>query len=468
MILARAATVQVVGRASRLSPRRLALEPTDAGETPVLLPGTKGANRARRRRFSRAAAPSCWLAAAMLAAGATAPAQDALRDSLAGDAAAEAQRRGEMDTAYTIKQGDFRMLMTPSLELDWNDNINITSSGQLQDYIVRPMVDLSLSYPLTYWNVLRLNTSLGYDCYLEHPNYSGVRVFSGSMLSFDTYIKDFRINVHDRFQYTRDAAGLAAVAATGYYGGLDNFAGVSATWDLEDVVLSLGYDHENFLASNAQFDYLNRASELLVSRAGFRVNPALTAGVEGSGSINTYDQSIILNNSIGYSAGLYGDWHPGHYTDVQLRGGYTEYSFDQTGPVAAPANANGWYVGLTANQDITEAISYSISAGHEIILGLQANTVEDWYFRPTINWKFMKDLTFNTSAGYEHGTQLLATQTAASESYDWFWVGLGANYGLTKRLMLGLTYRLTERFSDVAERGYAQNIVGLRLSYLLQ
>jgi hypothetical protein len=358
--------------------------------------------------------------------------------------------------------------VTPSLELDWNDNINIRSSGQLQDFIVRPMVGVDLSYPLTYRNVLRLNTAIGYDVYLEHPNYSGVRVFSGSMVSFDTYIKDFRINVHDRFQYTQDAAGVAAVAATGVYGGLDNFAGVSVTWDLEDVVLSLGYDHENFVASDAQFDYLNRASELLVSRAGFRLNPALTAGVEGTGSINTYDQSVFLNNSVGYSAGLYGDWHPGHFMDVQLRGGYTAYSFEQAGPALPASDQNAWYLGLTVNHDITEAISYSFSAGHELTLGLQANSVEAWYVRPSINWKFMKDLTFNTSFGYEHGQQLLATQTAASETYDWFWVGLGANYGLTKKLMLGLTYRLTERLSDVAARGYSQNVIGLRLSYLLQ
>jgi hypothetical protein len=81
----------------------------------------------------------------MLAAAALAPAQDALRDSLAGDAVAEAQRRGEVETAYTIKQGDFRMLLTPSLGLEWNDNININSSGQLQDFILEPMVGLSLS-----------------------------------------------------------------------------------------------------------------------------------------------------------------------------------------------------------------------------------------------------------------------------------------------------------------------------------
>lgn len=430
--------------------------------------GKEGENRARRVRCSRAAAHRWWLTTAMLVAGVTAPAQDALRNSLAGDAAAEAQRRTQMEAPYTIKQGDFRMLVTPSLGLEWNDNVNIVSSGQQEDFILRPLVGVGLSYPLTYRNVLRLNAAIGYDIYLEHPNYSGVRVLSGSELSFDTYITDFRINVHDRFQYTRDPAGAAAVAQTGVYGGLDNFAGTSVTWDLEDVVTSLGYDHENFVASSSEFDYLNRASELLVSRAGFRLNPALTAGLEGSGSFTAYDQPIFLNNSTGYSAGLYGDWHPGRFSDVQLRGGYTEYFFEQTSQVLAATDQNAWYLGLTVNHAITEAISYSFSAGHELTLGIQADSVEDWYVRPSINWKFMKDLTFNTAFGYENGQQRLATQTAASENFDWFWVGLGANYGLTKRLILGVSYRVTERLSNVAERGYLQNIVGLQLSYLLQ
>jgi hypothetical protein len=435
---------------------------------PEAVPESRQVNRAPRGRFSRAARHSCWLTASMLVTGAMAPAQEALRSSLAGDAAAEAQARQQMEMPYTIKTGDFRLLVTPSLGMEWNDNIALTSSGQQGDFILRPMLGLTASYPLTYRNVLRLNTAIGYDIYLEHSQYSGPRILAGSELSFDTYVKDFRINVHDRFQYTQDPAVEASVAATANYGGLDNFAGGSVTWDLEDVVLNLGYDHENFVSSSSQFSYADRASELLVSRAGFRFHPALTAGVEGSGSFTTYDQSEFLNNSTGYSAGLYGDWHPGHYTDVQLRGGYTEYFFEQTSQLLSAANQDAWYVGLTANQDITEAISYSISAGHELRLGVQADSVEVWYLRPTINWKFFKNVTFNTSFGYEHGQQTLITQPPSSETYDWYWIGLGANYGLTKRLVLDLSYRLTERSSNAGSRGYAQNLVGLRLTYLLQ
>ena len=117
-----------------------------------------------------------------------------------------------METPYTIKTGDFRLLVTPSLELDWNDNINLASSGPQSDFILRPMLGLNAAYPLTYRNVLRLNTAFGYDIYLEHPSTAASRVLSGSQLSFDTYVKDFRINVHDRFQYTQDSAGQAAVA----------------------------------------------------------------------------------------------------------------------------------------------------------------------------------------------------------------------------------------------------------------
>jgi hypothetical protein len=373
-----------------------------------------------------------------------------------------------MDMPYTVKSGDFRLLLTPTFNSYWNDNINTASSNPQSDYILEPMLGLNASYPLTDRNVLRLNTAIGYDFYVEHPNYSGVRILAGSLLSFDTYVQDFRFNVHDRFDYTQSPSTEASVANTAEYGGLDNFAGASALWDLEDIVLTLGYDHENFVSSSSQFDYGNRASELLVSRAGFHFHPALIVGVEGAGSLTTYDQTTTLNNNDGYSVGLYGDWQPGHYTHVQLRGGYTEYFFQQAGPTLPAFDANGWYVGLTVIQDITETISYSFSAGHEIRLGIRANNVEDWYIRPSINWKLLKDLTFSTSLGYENGQQLLATQPPSSESYGWFYLGLDANYGLTKKLIVGLTYRLTERASNLSSRGYAQNLVGLRLSYLLQ
>ena len=70
---------------------------------------------------------------------------------------------------YTFKKGDFRMLILPSLGLDWNDNINLAQTNVMDDYIVKPAVGITASYPFSQRNLLYLDFSIGYDRYLLHP-----------------------------------------------------------------------------------------------------------------------------------------------------------------------------------------------------------------------------------------------------------------------------------------------------------
>src|ERR1039458_4278145 len=218
----------------------------------------------------------------MLLAATLAPAQDALRNSLAGDAAAAAQRQQMASQLYTVKAADFRLLVVPSLEMDYNDNVTLSKAGAQSDFILKPLVQFTGSYPVTQQNLLSFSAGVGYDEYLEHSQYSAFRVNSDSQLSFDMRIKDFLINFHDRFSYSQDPSAEASLAGTALYGGLMNTAGLATTWDLEDVVLTLGYDHQNFLSSSGQFSYLDRSSELPLARAGFKLRPDLTVGVEGT------------------------------------------------------------------------------------------------------------------------------------------------------------------------------------------
>lgn len=74
-------------------------------------------------------------------------AQEALRTSLAGDAAAEARRFQLQSMAYTLKWGDFRLLVTPSLALNWNDNINLTKDNTESDFILTPWLLLMRVIP---------------------------------------------------------------------------------------------------------------------------------------------------------------------------------------------------------------------------------------------------------------------------------------------------------------------------------
>jgi hypothetical protein len=409
-------------------------------------------------------------------------AQDALRNSLAGDAAAEAQRlQQSAPQAYTLKEGDFRLLAVPSLEMDWNDNVNLSKSNAESDFILEPFLQLTGSYPLTQHNLLRLSVGVGYYDYLRFGSYSGVRVASDSLLSFDMFIKDFWINLHDRFSLTEDSSTEPTVAGTAIYGTFNNTAGLTTIWDLNRAVLTAGYDHLNSISASGEFSYLDRSSEYPLVRAGLRLRPDLTAGVEGTAGFTTYDQAV-LNNNQSYSAGVYADWKPSSYFRVQPRVGFTTYQFQHTSqsdqiyyfgsPPPAPGGSiqtkdlNAWYADLTVTHQVSKAVGYGLSAGHEIRLGIESDVVEDYYVRPNITWTIIKDLGLTTSLSYEHGNQGLGNVTGnIVETYNWFGGGLSVTYPLMKRLILGLTYRFTFRSSNLSSDDYTQNLVGLRLAY---
>jgi hypothetical protein len=233
-------------------------------------------------------------------------------------------------------------------------------------------------------------------------------------------------------------------------------------------VLTVGYDHQNFISSSSEYEYTDRASELIVARAGFRFHPTVTAGVEATASFTTYDQTVLNDNS-GYSIGVYADWRPGPYLRVQPRVGYTIYQFQHTSQTNRTSDLDSWYVDLTATHDISETVSYALSAGHEVRLGIEADAIEAWYCRPTVNWKIIKHTTLQTSLFYEHGKQGVGNVAGnLTETYDWFGGGFAISRPLMKRLTGSLSYRITLRSSDGANRDYTQNLVGLLLTYRLE
>ena len=392
-------------------------------------------------------------------------AQDALRYSMAGDVAAQQQKVAQENLPYTFKSGDFRLLVTPSLELDWNDNVNISEHNAQSDEILKPMLRLDGSYPISDRNLLSIDVGIGYDYYFEHPHYSGLRAQSGSQVAFDVFVGDFKIDFHDRFSFEQDPAGYAALYGTAEFDNLQNLAGLSVDWDLQDLVLTLGYDHLNYLLLSGSYNYVDNAAEMFVLRPGFQLNPALTVGLEGTLSYTHYDQAI-LNDYINYSGGVYADWHPDPAFSIRPRAGYTLYSYYQTSPFLLAQDQTTWYADVTLQHAITKAITYSLAAGHEVQPGFQAENIQDWYVRPNVSWGIFKNFAVNTSISYEHGKQSAqGFGGAASEVFDWFGGGLSLAFTVVQNLKASLNYRFTIRGSSNANQSYTQNLVGLQLTY---
>ena len=360
--------------------------------------------------------------------------------------------------------------------MEWNDNVNLSQTNLMSDYIAKPAVGIIASYPFTQRNLLYIDVTAGYDRYLEHPNLStfDLNSSSGTGLSFDVGIKDVTINLHDWLSYVQDSAQNGTVANTATYGTFQNTAGLSSTWDLNQVTLSAGYDHQNILSTTAQYDNINHAAEMFFARASLQVHPKVNVGLETTAALTTYNQSV-LNNNDAYTLGAYTELRPSEFLQVTLRGGFSTYQFQNTSttnsqnPVPIQtANQNSWYASVNLSHQPRKSISYSLEAGHEMQLGTQSDLVEDWYVRPSITWKIIRDLTFNTDIFYEHGNQGVGNVSGNlgnNGTFDWYGGSLNVIHPLTSRIDVSLNYRLTFRSSGSPNDSYTQNLVGLQLSY---
>src|SRR3954468_22612933 len=249
-------------------------------------------------------------------------AQHAIRPSLAGEAAAEARRQSIDKIPYNLQVGPIKFRFSATMGFEYNDNINLAEDGSFtfpsltgpitvttekqSDFIIRPQINVNALWPVTQLNTLRLDLGIGYSFYLDHSNYNttGVLVSPGSQLAFDIFVGDFRINFHDRFSVEQDPVAEIALSNVADYGRFQNTAGVSVLWDLNQAVVTLGYDHYNFIAINDAFDYLDRNADIFSGSIGFTPSATMTVGIEGS-VVDTYYDKMVLNDSWSYSGGLF-------------------------------------------------------------------------------------------------------------------------------------------------------------------
>src|SRR5213082_4004915 len=248
-------------------------------------------------------------ALSMLLAIAGVYAQDAIRPSLAGQASSDARQEDVSRIPYNLLLGPVRLRVGATVGVEYNDNVNYAETNEQDDFIVTPNLTLDMIWPITQLNTLRLDLGVGYSFYLDHSQYDTdtILIAPKSQIAFDIFVGDFRINIHDRMQLQQDPIQEGALSNVADYGRFENTAGLSVLWDLNKLLLQVGYDHYNFIATNNAFDYLNRNAEMVGGSAAFIVNPTITIGAEGNAAFTTYDNQNtgvgVLNDNNDYSVG---------------------------------------------------------------------------------------------------------------------------------------------------------------------
>jgi hypothetical protein len=389
--------------------------------------------------------------------------QDAVRPSLAGQAASEARQQDISRIPYNLLLGPIRFRVSATMGVEYNDNVNYADVGAQTDWIFTPNINIDAIWPITQLNTLRLDFGLGYALYVDHSNYNtrGILIAPNSQVAFDIFVGDFRISIHDRMLAQQDPISEPALSNVANYGRFENTAGVSVLWDLNKILVTLGYDHYNFVSTTSAFDYLNRNAEELSGSAAYLVTPTMKVGVEATGIFSYYNQHV-LNDSTDVNAGVFAETEITNNIKLRIAGGYQGISFDHNGLVGDTSDLSDYYVNLLLTHRLNAVISQTASAGHESQLGVNSNSITLNYVRHTVTWNLIRNTLLSTEFFFEDAEE---SGGFVGEHFQRLGGAATVGYQLTPHVTLGLRYQHTTKDSDVVLRDYNQNRVSFDGTY---
>jgi hypothetical protein len=389
--------------------------------------------------------------------------QDAVRPSLAGQAASEARQQDISRIPYNLLLGPIRFRVSATMGVEYNDNVNYADVGAQSDWIFTPNINIDAIWPITQLNTLRLDLGLAYALYVNHSNYNtrGILIAPNSQVAFDIFVGDFRISIHDRMLAQQDPISEPALSNVANYGRFENTAGVSVLWDLNKILVTLGYDHYNFVSTTSAFDYLNRNAEELSGSAAYLVTPTMKVGVEATGIFSYYNQHV-LNDSTDVNAGVFAETEITNNIKLRIAGGYQGISFDHNGSVGDTSDLSDYYVNLLLTHRLNAVISQTASAGHESQLGVNSNSITLNYVRHTVTWNLIRNTLLSTEFFFEDAEE---SGGFVGEHFQRLGGAATVGYQLTPHVTLGLRYQHTTKDSDVALRDYNQNRVSFDGTY---
>ncbi len=394
-------------------------------------------------------------------------------------------------TDYNLRVGPVRFLADVSAGIEYIDNISYSDTNRKSDEVGRVALNVRAMYDLTKLNTISLNLGIGYVRYFEHPDATSNDLFvtPGSQVAFDIYALDiFRINIHDSFSVLQDPVDNATLSNVTNFGRFINTAGITVVADLNNIVLTVGYDHTNYKSLNDTYSYLDRSAESVLASVSYKFAPRAFIGVEGTAAFTSYthDQLIQQNDSSGGTGGLFLDVMPTAYLRVVARGGYQYSDFDSNGTYTTGQLSNGtdvntlyapfnggrrigddselsdFYWSVTLSNRINAYVAQSLSAGRENDFGLTSNYVTVNYVRYNAAWRAASNLTLGGDLFYENDQE---SGGLFNEHLQRYGGDVTATYQFNLKLSGTLHYYGIVKDSDVNNRDYYQNRVGLDLDY---
>jgi hypothetical protein len=393
--------------------------------------------------------------------------QEALRMSLAGNMAAESQQQAANSIGYyNLLLGPVAWRFSSGLGFDYDDNINLDSHNREGDLIVRPNLNTQMHWPLTLKNSLDASLGVGYSFHAIHSDLDQFYVNPGSGLSFNIFVGDCEINLHDRVSITQNAYQNPTAGGNGNYAQLENTAGVNTTWDLNKLIAQLGYDHANDISLGSGQQVPDNSSENWFASVGAHVLPEVTVGVEGGVGLMSYDRSQSTStqpDATQWNAGVFCQAQISEHISGRLDVGYTIYAPSATGAFTNLNSTADYYFQFSLSHQVNQLFNYSLSGGRSTDSSAFGQPFDYYFARVQTGWNIFKNYQLSTPVWWEKGSQLYSL--GGTTDYDQYGAGINVGRAITKKLSGNLAYQLIRESSDRATLNYTVNIVSLNFSY---
>jgi hypothetical protein len=420
------------------------------------------------RALLRGLAPALLVGVSLGGSVRPASAQE-VSDSLAGEKAAEAAKKHEIAPNYNLYWGPVSFQLESALHVEFTDNAFNSGVNRSSDEIIRPEVELRSYWPITDLNALTLSLGVGYEYYVKNTalNADSPLISPDSEIALVLYVKNLRFRLHEAFSYqeslyygasySQQSGQFINLQNLGTFGRIENVAGLTADWDLGAFVLSLGYDHENFISMLSTLDYLTRASEQFSSSIDVAVGPQFHSGVEAKAGWSDY-QSDQLPDHWRARVGPFAEASPGEYVKLRAGGGY-DGVFIPPNAAGVATDSTPYYAYGRATHTVNDWLAYSLTVAHENQLGWNTANMQATSVGLSTSLKFIDrvELTpaFYYGLGKESGPNYAGN--LFHENYGYFQASLGLAYRLGERWTTDLRYDYMQKDSDLTFAGFYRN-----------
>lgn len=395
-------------------------------------------------------------------------AQDIVRPST-GMQRAAATLNPTPASRYNVKAGPVQMLFNAGMGAGYNSNVNLSEDNPQGSFFLQPRVGVGVYWPITRLNKLQMYVDVGYNYYFSNPDLNSptVLISPSTEFLFNLFIGDVMMTLYERPSITNNPLSNPTVSNVDNYTVFNNTAGLDLVWDLNDIMLGVGYANFIQYALNNDYSNQNRISNQVYANASFLVLPYLRLGLEGSVSSNAYTSGAssggaALNDGWNYTLGLTASGNISRYIDWAAGVGWQIADFNESNNPLNTGNYSDPYYYLTVNHSVNEYFSHSLTSGLEAVPSSQSNFLQLLYFRYAFNWMLIRDWSLGGSAFYENGVE---SPGPNSEDFNRVGVNIGLSYQLTEHWMASIYFGWVTKGSTVFSDGYNQQVGGLNLTY---